>query len=660
VLGAAGAEADDGAIRFANAQSICWEADTAGTDVCMSVDSAELFQFDSPIIIADQTAAPGNLVSIYDNDVNTFNTTCSDSGAAGTLSIVDSDKTSSDQWDVCDGTSLRWRFPATATDTTYALFATATAGAPAFRAIVDGDIPNTITASNYLALTGGTLTGQVHVDNNQGLRLSEADGSGSNYVEQQVAARSDDIVLQWNVTPATCTGDGNGGVLTLNGTGPYTIDCEADDGGGSTPDIDSVTGQDDWATAATKVTNDLTFSGVEADFESGASNAWPRLLNEATPTSGDCDAAGESGRLMFDPDDDTDGTVKVCRGAAGWKDIDDDGGTGGGVATIKEDNANVTTSATAIDFAEPDATLVSGATGESEVNMALYAILGGRSAGQNLVLGIPANAADAGRLRLANAETICWEADAAGTDVCMSVNVDELLTTDALTLVVDSDAGGTEPADGAGFVIEGGTGDVAIKYEDTSNENQLQFTGAAGGYSFSSKISVGGTGNAEFVDQGSACTDPASGSTALCTIGGNVYVKDTGATSKRVVDTAVAQKLGGVMFDFGSNSIATSDEWAFRLKPYAQTVTRIECEAYSGTSFTIKVCKNEDLGDDTCATNLLDSTESTTLVCDTTGASDTAINSGGIAARGEVSIVVTAVSGTVTKGEVYIEGTMDN
>jgi len=80
---------------------------------------------------------------------------------------------------------------------------------------------------------------------------------------------------------------------------------------------------------------------------------------------------------------------------------------------------------------------------------------------------------------------------------------DELLTTDALTLVVDSDAGGTEPADGGWIRYRGGTGDVAIKYEDTSNENQLQFTGAAGGYSFSSKISVGGTGNAEFVDQGS-------------------------------------------------------------------------------------------------------------------------------------------------------------
>jgi hypothetical protein len=44
----------------------------------------------------------------------------------------------------------------------------------------------------------------------------------------------DDLVeegtLLWNVTPATCTGDGNGGALTVNGSNQ--IVCSADDGGG--------------------------------------------------------------------------------------------------------------------------------------------------------------------------------------------------------------------------------------------------------------------------------------------------------------------------------------------------------------------------------------------------------------------------------------------
>lgn len=45
------------------------------------------------------------------------------------------------------------------TTTTHALFATATA--PAFRAIADSDIPDTITASNYCALAGCTMTGAI-------------------------------------------------------------------------------------------------------------------------------------------------------------------------------------------------------------------------------------------------------------------------------------------------------------------------------------------------------------------------------------------------------------------------------------------------------------------------------------------------------------------
>lgn len=46
---------------------------------------------------------------------------------------------------------------AASTTTTHALMATA--GAPAFRALTDADIPDTITASNYLPLAGGALTG---------------------------------------------------------------------------------------------------------------------------------------------------------------------------------------------------------------------------------------------------------------------------------------------------------------------------------------------------------------------------------------------------------------------------------------------------------------------------------------------------------------------
>jgi hypothetical protein len=110
-----------------------------------------------------------------------------------------------------------------------------------------------------------------------------------------------------------------------------------------------------------------------------------------------------------------------------------------------------------------------------------------------------------------------------------------------------------------------------------------------------------------------------------------------------------ALRLGSLYFDLGTTSVATTDTWTFRLDPYDATIRRIECEAYTGTSFTIQVCKDED---PSCIVNL-----SGTLVCDAAGAFTTTITGADVLAREKVTILVTAVSGTVTKGEIYIEGT---
>jgi hypothetical protein len=125
------------------------------------------------------------------------------------------------------------------------------------------------------------------------------------------------------------TGEGNATIeaAALTGTVPdASVDGSAEAG---EIDIDNLTGLTDIGSAWTKTTADITVSGVEVDFDAGAANAWPRLLIENSPTAGDCDAAGEAGRLLMDGDLDTDGSVMVCRGVAGWKDIDDDGGAGG-------------------------------------------------------------------------------------------------------------------------------------------------------------------------------------------------------------------------------------------------------------------------------------------------------------------------------------------
>lgn len=62
----------------------------------------------------------------------------------------------------------------------------------------------------------------------------------------------DDIVeqgLTWNVTAGTCTGDGNGGALTVNGSSQ--IVCSSDDGGGGGSNISG------WATTTSQVSGSL-------------------------------------------------------------------------------------------------------------------------------------------------------------------------------------------------------------------------------------------------------------------------------------------------------------------------------------------------------------------------------------------------------------------
>lgn len=112
-------------------------------------------------------------------------------------------------------------------------------------------------------------------------------------------------------------------------------------------------------------------------------------------------------------------------------------------------------------------------------------------------------------------------------------------------------------------------------------------------------------------------------------------------------------KVGHISFNW-VGTITTSDEFTITLWPVAHTLARVACQAYEGTSFTIKVCKDEDRGDDVCGTYLLGDS-SATLVCGTAEVGDAILNSTDMAANQKVTVVVTAVSGTVTDGEIYFE-----
>src|SRR3990167_5166111 len=111
-------------------------------------------------------------------------------------------------------------------------------------------------------ITFNTQVYDLLIDNNNELRLGEADGSGANYIGFNTAARTTDLTLSWDITAATCSGDGNLGALTINGSNQ--IICSADDGaagagdsitvvGVAATDPDFIDGDIDWTldTAAT-------------------------------------------------------------------------------------------------------------------------------------------------------------------------------------------------------------------------------------------------------------------------------------------------------------------------------------------------------------------------------------------------------------------------
>jgi hypothetical protein len=123
----------------------------------------------------DAGATGDNHVAINENTGGT--PTCAGKGAANTFRLLDSNASAAAVTvDMCNGTSLGWRFPSASTTTTNALFATATSGAPAYRDITDADVPNTITidlattATGIVADTsaGSTTTGVLHMDTNGG------------------------------------------------------------------------------------------------------------------------------------------------------------------------------------------------------------------------------------------------------------------------------------------------------------------------------------------------------------------------------------------------------------------------------------------------------------------------------------------------------------
>jgi len=112
----------------------------------------------------------------------------------------------------------------------------------------------------------------------------------------------------------------------------------------------------------------------------GSLSVWLEGILVATDIpAADC-VAGRECAVLFFTDDNPDDAVVLCVYNALPS-----GGGGAATIIVQEGDITIEAAATTLDFTEPDAALVTSApAGEANINMALYALLGGRSGGQTI------------------------------------------------------------------------------------------------------------------------------------------------------------------------------------------------------------------------------------------------------------------------------------
>lgn len=189
--------ADEGRVRLSSNEKICWELNTPGTDKCLYLNGSDEFELNAPLNLTGtagpttmtEIAAPGaagtaNQHYLYFNSTNSsleshenagsLRTYLYSGGALGTPSSGVATNLTGTAASLTAG--LATALAANPADCAANQFATtiAASGALTCAAITDADVPNTITASNYLPLAGGTLTGSLITDN-LGIEFEDSD-----------------------------------------------------------------------------------------------------------------------------------------------------------------------------------------------------------------------------------------------------------------------------------------------------------------------------------------------------------------------------------------------------------------------------------------------------------------------------------------------------
>jgi len=175
--------------------------------------------------------------------------------------------------------TMAFGIPVQTANTFYAGPTTGAAAAPAFRALVDNDVPDTVTATNYVLKAGDTMTGPLWIANGLSLRLMEDTTSGTNYIwlaAPGTLAANRTCIMQDAMAPIpdSCVGDGTDAVglvaetdPTLTNDGAVTIGSGAVDPTTLTFDSDAGTdGTLSWtgATDAFQMNGNLGIGGPPA------------------------------------------------------------------------------------------------------------------------------------------------------------------------------------------------------------------------------------------------------------------------------------------------------------------------------------------------------------------------------------------------------------
>lgn len=175
---------DAGRLRLSNNESICWELATPGTDKCLTLNASDEFELNAPLnltgtagallqtgVVSPSAPATAEQWYFYADSVDNLPKYIYNGETEQTFYT-----TANPQTTITGNAGTATALAANPADCGANQFATtiAASGALTCAAITDADVPNTITASNYLPLAGGTLTGSLVTDN-LGIEFEDSD-----------------------------------------------------------------------------------------------------------------------------------------------------------------------------------------------------------------------------------------------------------------------------------------------------------------------------------------------------------------------------------------------------------------------------------------------------------------------------------------------------